>query len=94
MAKLSQFSANEKSSTNFNGSKTQKVSEEEIKEKFETYKGMSREELNSQLFSEVARQKMQGTFDYEALAKMVESIKGSLSTEQYANIVRLLESLK
>ena len=88
MAKLSQFSGQQKDFDN----KT--VSEKEIKEKFDTYKDMSSSQLNNQLFQEVSRQKSQGTFDYEGLERMVTSLRGSLSSEQYDNIKRLLESLK
>jgi len=92
MSKLSQFSKNQKNQSFSNEKK--KPSEEELKEKFDTYKDMSKEELNSQLFKEVARQKSQGTFDYNALENMVESLQGSLSAQDYNNIKRLLESLK
>ncbi len=93
MSRLSQFSSNNKRTTSQNAEK-KNFDQTQIKEKFDLYKNMSKEELNSQLFSEVARQKMQGTFDYNALYNMVESIKSGLSHEQYKNIMGLLESLK
>lgn len=86
MAKLSEFE--------FNNQKSDNVSEEELKNKFEQYKDMSKEQLNSQLFSEVARQKMEGSFDYEKLAGMVENLRGALPEQDYNNIKRILESLK
>ena len=93
MAKLSDFYKSQDNSSNEKQSQS-KVNESQIKDKFNTYKDMSSEQLNSELFKEVARQKSQGTFDYAGLERMVQSLQGSLSAEQYNNIKRLLESLK
>ena len=86
MAKLSQF--------DFNGKDKENVSEKDIRRKFDEYKDMNKQQLNSQLFSEVARQKAAGTFDYDKLAEMVEGLRGSLPEQDYNNIKRILESLK
>ena len=50
--------------------------------------------LNNKLFEEVARQKQNGTFDYDALSKMIETLRGSLPENDYNNLKRILESLK
>lgn len=84
MAKLSEFE--NKRNTN--------VNEETLKEKFDEYKNLNQQELNSKLFSEVARQKAEGSFDYEKLSSMVENLKGMLPEQDYYNIKRILESLK
>ena len=81
MARLSQFSPSEKT-------------REELKEKYDTYKNMNSSELNAQLYKEVARQKSSGTFDYNALSNMVESLRGSIPEGDYNNIKRILESLR
>ena len=88
MARLSEFDFNSKKNNE------KRVTEEDIREKFYAYKDMSKQELNSQLFSEVARQKANGTFDYNKLTQMVESLKGSLPEQDYNNIKRILESLR
>lgn len=88
MAKLSEFEFNNKDNKNEN------VKEDDIKERFDKYKNMSKEELNSQLLSEVARQKAVGSFDYNALSKMVENLRGTLPEQDFNNIKRILESLR
>lgn len=88
MAKLSEFEFNN------NRQKEEKVTEQDLREKFDEYKDMSKDQLNSQLFSEVARQKAQGTFDYNKLSDMVESLRGALPEQDYNNIKRILESLR
>lgn len=88
MSKLSDFKNSNKEKLKSN------VSQAEIQDKFNQYKDMSKEQLNNQLLSEVAKQKMQGTFDYENLERMVNSLQGSLSNQEFENIKRLLESLK
>lgn len=95
MSRISEFqSANRNNCSKNKTMNSSNVSEADIQDKFNTYKDMSKEELNSQLFKEVARQKSQGTFDYDGLERMVESLKGSLNDQQYNNIKRLLENLK
>ncbi len=84
MGRLSQFENNN----------NEKTKEDEIKEKFETFKGMNKNELNSELYKEVARQKSCGTFDYNKLSAMVDNLKGTLPEGDYNNIKRILESLK
>ena len=86
MARLSEF--------DFNKNKKNTVTEKELRDKFDEYKDMNKEQLNSQLFSEVARQKSQGTFDYDKLSSMVESLRGALPEQDYNNIKRILESLR
>ena len=75
MAKLSDFYKSQDNSSNEKQSQS-KVNESQIKDKFNTYKDMSSEQLNSELFKEVARQKSQGTFDYAGLERMVQSLQG------------------
>lgn len=84
MGKLSSFEFN----------KDEKVSEKDLKEKFDQYSGMNKQQLNQQLFEEVARQKKEGKFDFAALSGMVENLKGMVSQQDYENIKRILESLK
>lgn len=88
MGKLSQFDLPRQDE------KEKKVSEDELRGKYEQYSSMSNDELNSELLREVGRQKMAGTFNYGALEKAVESLKESLPEENYNNIKRLLEGLK
>lgn len=87
MGKLSEFSE-------LNKVNKEKVNEGELRKKYNDYSNMSSEDLNSELLKEVGRQKMAGTFDYGRLERAVESLKDSLSEENYKNIKRLLEGLK
>ena len=63
-------------------------------ELYNKYKDMDAETLNSTLFSEVARQKSNGTFDYQKLESMLEGMKDALGETNYQNMKRILESLK
>lgn len=88
MGKLSQFQYEA------GGKKTEKTQEEQLKEKYNTFKNMNQNELHNQLYREVARQKSSGTFDYNALSNMLESLRGALSENDYNNIKRILDGLK
>lgn len=89
MTKISEFNINNK---DFN--KTKNVTEEEIYQKYNQYKDLSQNELNSELLKEVTRQKANGTFDYKKLENMLESIKDMIGFENYQNMKKILESLK
>ena len=78
----------------YNNYKDEKVNEQDLKNKFDQYKDMSKDQLNSELFSEVARQKAEGCFDYQKLSLMVDNLKGILPDQDYNNIKRILESLR
>lgn len=89
MAKLSQFDYHSRQN------KTKKsVSEEDIANKFNSLKDKPKEELEKQLFDEVAKQKREGTFDYEQLESLVEGLKSGLSEQDYQNVKRMLSLLK
>ncbi|MBQ8909337.1 MAG: hypothetical protein IJY90_03530 [Clostridia bacterium] len=85
MAKFSQFKSE---------GQNQSVSEEQIRNKYDTYKNMSKQQLNQTLLSEVAKQKQSGNFDYNKLESMVNSLQGILPEQDYQNVRSLLESLK
>lgn len=72
----------------------QNVTEKDVMDRYNMYKDMSSSQLNGELFKEVARQKQAGTFDYARLEGMLESLRGSLTEENYQNMKRILESLK
>lgn len=89
MAKLSDFKSNKEEQT------TNKTSnKDDLQDIYNRYKDMSQDDLSKELFSEVARQKSQGTFDYDRLNIMIDSIRPSLTCEQYENMKRILESIK
>lgn len=98
MTKLSNYTRPQKPSDE-QKSKTQNenkknISEKDIMDKYNEYKDLSASQLNDELFKEVAKQKQDGSFNYAQLENMVESLKGSLSPENYQNMKRILESLK
>lgn len=86
MAKLSEFEFKQESNN--------KSQEKLLRDKYDEFKGMNKEELNSKLFEEVSRQKQNGTFDFQSLSNMVESLRGSLPEGDYNNLKRILESLR
>jgi len=75
-------------------SRPEEKAEEKVQTTYEELKNLSNDELTSRLYSEVAKQKSNGTFDYNMLNNSIESIKGYMPTETYENIKRMLESLK
>ena len=84
--------------SDFNNNKTEKVeenvTEKDIMDKYNQYKDLSSDQLSQELFKEVSRQKANGIFDYQRLESMLDSIKGSLSDENYQNMKRILETLR
>ncbi len=96
MGRLSDFKTHEHSQTENEQNRGEKdnITEKDVIEKYNFYKDMSSAELNGELLKEVTKQKQAGTFDYTRLESMIESLRGSLSEENYQNMKRILESLK
>lgn len=61
---------------------------------YNEYKGKSEDELISELYKYVAKQKQDGTFDYDALEKMLNQLSPFLSKEQKQKMKGILESIK
>lgn len=89
MGKLSQFDY-----TKRQDKRAEPVSEEDIAKKYNSLKDMPKDQLERQLFDEVAKQKREGTFDYEQLESLVEGLKSGLSEQDYQNVKRMLSLLK
>lgn len=89
MGKLSQFDY-----TKRQDKRAETVSEEDIAKKYNSLKDMPKDQLEKQLFDEVAKQKREGTFDYEQLESLVEGLKSGLSEQDYQNVKRMLSLLK
>ncbi len=77
-----------------NSSSKQNIKNKNIKEAYEELKGCSSEELMQRLTKEISGQKLNGTFDYEALRNSIEKIKTYLPTQTYENMIRIIESLR
>ena len=68
--------------------------EEDIKQTFDKYKDMPQDELLKTFFSEVDKQKKDGTFDIENLKSLVNSMAPILTQEQLSNINSILERIR
>lgn len=84
MGKLSQFQ----------GEKSEEKINEDVMDKFNQFKDLSKDQLSQKLFEEVSKQKREGTFDFHALENMLEAIRGNLSENDYQNVKRMLELLR
>lgn len=65
-----------------------------VEKLYNHYKGMSEDELVSELFKYVSKEKENGTFDYDALCNMLEKISPFLSDEQKLKMKQIMENLK
>lgn len=88
------------SQTQINKSKEQNFNEKvdiknsNVMDEYEKIKNFSQSEATSMLFNEVQKQKLNGSFDFQALSKQVESLQGYLSEIDYKNLKKMLESLR
>ncbi len=81
--------------SNFNSSNSQKnVNEKSLQEAYDKYKDLPQSELFSTLMTEVAKQKENGTFDFNALENMVNGMQNTMPKENFENIKRILNRLK
>lgn len=65
-----------------------------IKDKIESYKNKSQEDLMNELYSSVNAQKNNGTFDMAKLENMVDTLSPYLSEGQKENIKGLLNKIR
>ena len=87
-------SLSEFSEENVEGKKEESFKESNLKEAYEKYKDMPEDELLKTLFTEVDKQKQNGTFNFENLKSLVESMAPMLTSEQLNNINILLEKMR
>ena len=65
-----------------------------VEDLYEKYKDKSEDELKNELFSEVLKQKQDGTFNYDYLYGLAQKVSPYLNTEQNTKINELLEKIK
>lgn len=73
---------------------TLKKESQKVENLYNQYKNKSEDELVEELYKHVAKQKQNGTFDYNTLCKMLEKISPLLSTQQKQKMKEILENLK
>lgn len=61
---------------------------------YNMYKGKSEDELLEELTKHVAKQKQDGTFNYNSLCAMLNKVSPFLSNEQKTKMKEILENLK
>ena len=83
----------EKTSNNMSYEKPKKESQK-VENLYNQYKNKSEDELIEELYKHVAKQKQNGTFDYNTLSNMLEKISPLLSTQQKQKMKEILENLK
>lgn len=86
MGKISDFK-------NKQGLEKEGINQQQLQDKYDQYKNMDNEQLNQELMKEVARQKVNGTFDYLQLERMVDGLRGTLPEENYNKIKGILKGL-
>lgn len=70
------------------------TSQEDLKKTFDKYSKLSEGELMGELFSQVGKQKRNGTFNFSELAEKIEAIRPMLSDEQIKNLDKLLDQIR
>lgn len=77
-----------------NSEKISSSKQQNINKAYDDLKDRSSDELFSMLTKEIQNQKLNGTFDYDALRASLEKIKTYLPTQTYENMIRIIDSLK
>ena len=87
--RLSEYKCEE----NIKQEKKQK-NEEKIEDMYEKYKNFNQNDLTNELFNNIAKQKKDGTFDYEKIKNTITQIMPYLKAEQQKNLLSILEKIK
>ena len=78
-------------------SKTEKMAKEEtekVERLYEQYKDKNEDELLNELFKNVAKQKSEGTFNYNSLIDTINKLSPFLTKEQNLRLNDLLQKIK
>ena len=65
-----------------------------VEELYDKYKDKNEDELLSELFKNVAKQKEDGTFNYEGLLNTINKVSPFLSKEQNLKIKEILKNIQ
>lgn len=65
-----------------------------VYDEYNKIKNLSEQEAQARLMNEVFKQKQNGSFDFEALSRQVEGLKGYLSEKDFVNLKRMLDNLR
>ena len=87
--RLSEYKCEE----NIKKEKKQK-NEEKIEDMYEKYKNFNQNDLTNELFNNIAKQKKDGTFDYEKIKNTITQIMPYLNAERQKNLLSILEKIK
>ncbi len=90
--KLSEYKCEDKKNKKINKNTQQK--KENIENLYEKYKNFNQNDLTSELFNNIEKQKNEGTFDYEKIKNTISQIMPYLNGEQQKNMLSILEKIK
>lgn len=68
--------------------------QENIENLYEKYKNFSSDELLGELYKNVAKQKTDGTFDYEKIKNTISGVLPYLNESQKNNLMTILEKIQ
>lgn len=80
-------------SPNSSAAPSEKITESKVREALDSVKGMSENEIMSEIFKRAAKGKADGTFNPEALKKAAENVRPMLTPEQCKKLDDILGAL-
>lgn len=66
----------------------------QVESLYNTYKGKTEDELLEELIKHVAKQKQNGTYDYDSLQSLISKITPYLTNEQKAKLNEVLKQIQ
>lgn len=94
--KLSEFIPQKEENTKSmqeNSEKMQKNTQN-IEEIYNNYKNFNSEQLTEELYKNIAKQKCDGTFDYEKIQSLIQNVMPYLGEEQKNNLLSIMQKIK
>lgn len=79
---------------NINDMDDLKKTEKKVEDMYNKYKGKSEDELISELYKNIEKQKKDGTFNYENIENMAKKLSPFLNQNQRKKMQELLENIK
>ena len=92
--KLSEYKPEENCDTNKKSHEKKVEENKSIEEMYNIYKNFSQDELTNELFKNIAKQKSDGTFDYEKINQTISQVLPYLNENQKNNLMTILQKIK
>lgn len=94
--KLSEFIPKKEENTKKYEENIEKIqnNSQNIEQLYNNYKNLNQEQLTEELYKNIAKQKNDGTFDFQKIQSIIQNVMPYLGEEQKNNLLSIMQKIK